>query len=119
MSPMGDENLEGMRELRELARAVDSDNVILLRDKHREPQRTRQALERHSPHLWLFPRGIFPKPEVPVQVFRNGLGLWMGEEARIFRAGSGRRQVWGVLLDTPTREEDVIQATYWAAPVTE
>lgn len=113
------ENHPGKPEINELAAAVEADNVILLRDKHTEPRRTRQALERFRPYVWLFPRGVFPKPDVPVQVFRNGIGVWMGEEAIVFRVGHGRSQVWGVLLDVPTREDDVIQATYWAAPVTE
>jgi hypothetical protein len=47
-------------------------------------------------------------------MFRNGLSMWMGEEVRIVSVGEAR-PILVAVLEVPTRDGDVIQATYVSA----
>lgn len=71
----------------------------------------RQELSRYTDAVWLFPFGAAPDLRAPVQVFRNGVAQWVGEEAQLVMVGA-RRPTAVVLLDPPAREGDVLQATY-------
>lgn len=64
--------------------------------------------------MWLFPFGAGPDPGHPIQMFRNGLSMWMGEEVRIVSVGEAR-PILVAVLEVPTRDGDVIQATYVSA----
>lgn len=65
----------------------------------------------YSSSVWLFPFGAAPDLQHPVQVFRNGIAQWMGEEAHVVRVGSVRPTTV-LVLEPPGREGDVVQATY-------
>jgi hypothetical protein len=72
-------------------------------------------MTRYSDHVWLFPFGAAPDVRQPVQVFRNGLPQWMGEEVRLVRVGT-KRPTTVAVLEPPTREGDVVQASYAVFP---
>ena len=67
----------------------------------------------YSDSVWLFPFGAGPDLRCPVQVFRNGLGVFMGHECRLVRVGKVHPAVVAVLTP-PTRPGDVVQASYVA-----
>lgn len=102
-------------DLRELASILDSGGLTPLRDRFDQIRRVRQELSRYSPRIYLFPFGIHPDPRSPVQVFVNGLGVWMGNEAVLVQVGI-KEPLTVVVLDRKLNEREVVQATYHAAP---
>lgn len=63
----------------------------------------------------MFPFGLHPNTRAPVQVFINGIGVWMGNEAELVRVGM-KHPVTVVVLDRELRDTEVVQATYQAVP---
>jgi len=102
-------------ELNELAAILDSGALTPLRDRFDQPRRVRQELSRYSPRIYLFPFGLHPNPTYPVQVFVNGIGVWMEHEAVLARIGT-RHPLTVVVLDRPLGISEVVQATYQAVP---
>jgi hypothetical protein len=99
-------------ELKELAEMVTSGKVVLLRDRYPHARRTKQPLAHHTSRIFLFPFGVRPSQKHPIEVFRNGLPQWMGEEVQVLRCGP----LYAAVFAQETREGDVVQATYVAAP---
>lgn len=102
-------------DLRELASILDSGDLKPLRDRFDYPRRVRRPLERYTDRIYLFPFGIHPDLSAPIQVFRNGLGIWMGEEAQVLKVGA-IHPVSVCVLDHPAGTREQIQATYTAVP---
>ena len=75
----------------------------------------KQPLARYGDYAWIFPFGVHPDPEAPIEVFRNGLTQWMGQECEIITVGHPRSATVAV-FHSPSREGDVVQATYDAIP---
>lgn len=99
--------------LQELAENLDSGRITTLRVRFKDPRRLRQALTRYTDTVWLFPFGAEPSLDHPIQVFRNGIAVWMGDEAKVHIIGK-KHPTPVLILNPPTRDGDVIQATYVA-----
>jgi hypothetical protein len=102
-------------ELKELASILDSGELTPLRDRFDHPRHVQQELQRFTNRIYLFPFGVHPDRAAPVQVFRNGLGIWMGEEAQLVRVGKVH-PVTVVVLDPPVSTGERISATYQSKP---
>jgi hypothetical protein len=102
-------------DLCELANILDSGELEPLRDRFDRPRRVQQELQRFTDRIYLFPFGVHPDSRAPIQIFRNGLGIWMGEEAALRRVGQVR-PITVVVLDPPVGTSERISATYQAKP---
>lgn len=107
-----------MDDLRELSEMLEYRQLEVLRDQTARARRTKQRLERYTSRIWLFPFGIFPDTsgKYPVQVFRNGIALWMGKEAKLVKI-EGTKTLVVVVLRYPARDDDLILAEYLAIPM--
>lgn len=76
---------------------------------------TKQPLTRWGDYTWLFPFGIQPDLKAPVEVYRNGIAQWMGQECEIVVVGSPR-WVTVAVFGAPSKEGDVVQASYETDP---
>lgn len=105
-------------ELLELSTLLEKKQLEVLRDQTARAQRTKQRLEKYTSRIWLFPFGVFPDTsgEYPVQVFRNGIALWMGKEAKLVKI-EGTKPLVVVVLRYPARDDDLILAEYLAIPM--
>jgi hypothetical protein len=114
---MGVEDIEKLAEqdIQQLADDLANGRLFPLRDRFDRPRRVRQQLQRYSSRLYLFPFGVAPMEKAPVQVFRNGLAVWMGEEAKVVCVGNSPR-AWAVVVDPPCREGTMVQAEYVVVP---
>ena len=102
-------------DLVELGNILDSGELQPLRDRFDRPRHVQQELQRYTDRIYLFPFGVHPHPKEPVQVFRNGLGIWMGEEAELLKVGIVR-PVTVCVIDPPVSTTERISATYVARP---
>jgi len=103
-------------DLHELASILDSGELVPLRDQFDRPRHVQQELQRYSDRIYLFPFGVHPDPRAPVQIFRNGLGIWMDEEAKLIRVGRVH-PVTVCVLDPPISISERISASYQSIPV--
>lgn len=102
-------------ELKQLAEILDSGDLVPLRDRFDQPRQIRQQLSRYSSRIYFFPFGVHPNIGYPVQVFINGLNVWMGEEAELVRVGR-KEPLTVVVLSRDLKDTEVVQATYQTVP---
>lgn len=103
-------------ELLELAKLIESRKVVAINDWYDKPRRTKHGLHRYTSRIFFFPHGIHPVPNTPVEVFRNGLAVWMGKEAQLATIGGDNHSITVVVFSTELPEGDRVQATYTAGP---
>jgi len=96
----------------ELARLLETGELVPLRDRFDKARRVKQILAPFTSRVWLFPFGVQPSPDHAVEVFRNGMSQYMGEECRVSKAGS----ISVVVFAEPLHEGDRVQASYIAVP---
>lgn len=107
---------EARGELAELDKALQEGAVEALRDRFPGQRRhIKQPLTRWGDYTWIFPFGVQPDPQQPVEVYRNGIAQWMGQECEIVVVGKPR-WVTVAVFNAPSREGDVVQATYDTLP---
>lgn len=102
-------------DLLELKTLLEKKQLEVLRDQTPRAQRTKQRLEKYTSRVWLFPFGYTPSPTYPIQVFRNGMALWMNEEVKIVKLEGTKFLV--AVFRYPMRDDDMILAEYKAVPM--
>jgi|GEM_PF-6200670 len=104
------------RELAELAEVFDSGDIQAIRDRFDNPRRIRQRLTRYAPRVFLFPFDAPPDTNIPIQVFINGLMVWMGVEVELVKVGKVRPRLV-IVTDRELHEDEIVQVTYTVLPV--
>ena len=95
-----------------LAQLLDEGNLVILRAPNPRARRVKEALQRYTDRIWLFPMGAVPDRNHEIRVFRNGLPVYMGHEAEIVRVGRSQPIYAAVLLVPASSPLDVVQAAY-------
>jgi hypothetical protein len=107
---------EARAEISELDKVLQEETVEVLRDRFPGQRRhIRQPLVQWGNYTWLFPFGVQPDLREPVEVYRNGISQWMGQECEVLVVGKPR-WVAVAVFHSPSREGDVVQATYDTLP---
>lgn len=102
-------------EIQELVEMLEGGKLRTLRDWYPQARRTRQPLERYTSRIWLFPFGVRPSSESPVQIWRNGLVQHLDHEVKLLQVGR-THLLTIVVFQHPTRDGDIVQADYLAVP---
>lgn len=102
-------------ELHELGELIESGKVVAIKDWFEGARRTKHQLHRYTSRIWFFPHGVHPMPGTPVQVYRNGMAVWMGNEAQLFKVGR-TNSITVVVFSHELADGDRVQASYTAGP---
>jgi hypothetical protein len=98
-------------DLADLEAVLADDRVIPFPDKRPAGALVREKLMRFTGHVYMFPPGLQPDEEQPVEIYLNGIGpQFLGEDVRL--ASVGPKNLTVVVFDTFLSVEDTVSGRF-------